>query len=167
MYRQNVSLTLEGGQELRALFAELPKRVVNKCLRRAVQVASGPILKSAKAKAPRESGLLKRSLVRKMKSRKGVHTATVGAKKGFSGTYRGKKRVPSRYLHLVSKGTRPHNVAGKKGLTAIHGSGFHPGAKANDFLLEAYRANKANAERLAADSLKTSIYSEARKLGKR
>jgi HK97 gp10 family phage protein len=169
MGRENLTLILEGGRELQTLFAELPKRVVNRCLRRAVQVGSAPILKTAKAKAPRESGLMKRSLTRRMKSRKGAHTATIGARKGFSGTYRGRKRVPSRYLHLVSKGTKAHSVAGgkSKGLLRIRSKGYHPGAQANDFLAEAYRANKGNAERLAAASLRSSIYTEAKKLGKR
>lgn len=151
-----MSLKLEGARELKQLLEQLPKRVRSKALRQALTQASGPILKTAKAKAPRDSGTLKRALGRKVKANttKGIGFAAIGARKGIrgrDGKY-GEKRVPSRYIHLVEKGRKP--------------AGGHPGTKPRPFLNQAYEQNESATKATIAARFQAVIETEARKLGK-
>ena len=107
---------------LKKRLAELPKKVANKGARAAIQAGSKPILDTEKSLAPVDSGLLRKSLGRKVKQYKGGPLAIVGPRKGFegltkkgrvrfqvrtkknSGTGKGLKQ-PSRYAHLAEKKT--------------------------------------------------------------
>lgn len=93
-------------------------------LRKAVNAATGPLLKSAKAMCPvsedppLKKGLLRKSLGRKLSynKRSGVVTGLVGPRRGFKvqvGVRKKGKRPgspiyqdPVRYAHLVELGTR-------------------------------------------------------------
>jgi HK97 gp10 family phage protein len=98
---------LIGERELTKLLNSLGDRVARKALRQAVNAAASPVVKVAKQKAKKQSGLLKKSLGKKVVTNKKSQSATavVGARKSVQGTYKGKPRKPSRYVHLVEK---PH-----------------------------------------------------------
>ena len=169
--RNNVTLT--GRRELAELLTELPNRVKRKGLRAAVTAASSPVLRAARAKAPKVSGLLKKAMGKKVKAYKGAATAIVGARKDVSAAAAGiarkalakgdrrtanltLRKVPANYLHLVEGGTRAHQVGKRR----------HPGARSNPFLTLAYHQTKASAEGIAANKLREVVEGEARKLGK-
>lgn len=106
-------------------FGEMPKRLARKHLRRGVNAIGKDLLWAAKARTPKRTGLLYKSLGRKVKSyRSGaVVVAIVGARKGFRkqvgvrvkdsrpGTKYPKRKGdpiyadPTKYLHLVNLGT--------------------------------------------------------------
>lgn len=140
-------MNLDGGLELVNLLRELPKRVEKKGHRAAITAACTPIARAAKASAPRESGLLKKAIGKKVKSySRGTVAGIIGAKRAIQGQHKGKNRVPANYLHLVEKGTS-HSAA-------------------QPFLEDAYNANKDAAAQIAKDKLATVVEAEARKLGK-
>jgi HK97 gp10 family phage protein len=148
---------LVGRNVLKNLLDELPRRVARRGARMAVTAAANPILKGARARAPRASGLLKKAIGKKVKAFGSTAVAIIGARKDVQGSVPLKSngattkfvfRKPSRYFHLVEKGTRQ-------------------GAKANPFLADAYAANKGSAELIAAAKMSTFVESEAFKLGKR
>jgi hypothetical protein len=162
--RENVELV--GAKELKALFAELPRRVVGKGLRAAVTAGSTPVNRAAKAAAPRQSGLLKKAMGRKVKGYRGSAVAVIGARAAVQGAYKGRKRVPANYIHLVEGGARPHGIPISKG-PAKGRIVRHPGSAGTHFLEAAYRGNKAAAESAMKAKLKETVEREALKLGKR
>jgi HK97 gp10 family phage protein len=105
-----MSAKLIGDKELEKLFRTLGERVQRKVLRSAVSAGAAPVVKAAKAKARRQSGLLKKAMAKKIVTNKRTNSvsAIIGAKKQVTGTYKGKVRKPSRYLHLQEK---PHLAA--------------------------------------------------------
>lgn len=150
-------LRVEGDDKVIALCQELPRRAQKKAFRGAVTAGTDMILKAAKARAPRRHGLLKKALGKKIKAYKsGTVVGIVGARRSVTGEKLGLRAVPANYIHLVVKGTRPHMV----------GSRRHPGAKANDFMGDAYRATKGKCEAAAAVRFKNVVEEEATKLGK-
>lgn len=99
-------VTLIGDKALERKLKALPERVQRRVMRGAINAAATPVVKSAKSKAKKQSGLLKRSLGKKVftnKKRQSV-TAIVGPRKQVKGEYKGQVRKPSRYAHLVEKG---------------------------------------------------------------
>lgn len=99
-------MKLEGDKALERKLRTLGERVQRRVLRSAVSAAATPTLKSARQKAKKQSGLLKKSLGKKIvtnKKRQSV-TAIVGARKEVQGAHQGKPRQASRYSHLVEKG---------------------------------------------------------------
>lgn len=103
-----MSARLEGFKELERTFKTLGERVQRKVLRSAVSAASTPIVKAAKANAEdsKESGTLKKSLGRKIKTYKDTQTvaAIIGPRTSVTGTWKGRKRWPAKYAHLVERG---------------------------------------------------------------
>jgi HK97 gp10 family phage protein len=142
-------MTMTGDRELRELLSELPKRVASKGNRAAVTAGAKPIAKAARAKAPKQSGLLKKAMGTKIKTyRSGAGTiavAVIGARRAVQGDYKGRKRVPANYIALVNNGTKH--------------------AQGNDFLGEAYRENKSAAQTAIAAKFNQVIEAEAAKLG--
>src|SRR4051812_47249427 len=102
----NAPMQLFGDKQLERVFKTLGERVQRKVLRSAVSVAATPVVKAAKQNANKESGLLKKSLGKKIVTNKQKQsvTAVIGPRRDVSGTYKGKRRKPSRYAHLVEKG---------------------------------------------------------------
>lgn len=140
MPRAGARFKLEGDKQLQRLFKELPKRIIKKGLRAAMNAGATPVVKAAKARAPKQSGLLKKSMGKKVKTYpSGVVTAVIGPKRQTVGEYKGKKRVPGNYAHLVEK--------------------HEP------FLEPAFESTKQQAEDIAADKLSESVVREAKKLG--
>lgn len=160
-----MGVKLDGYAETARLLSELPKRVRKTAARKGVTAGSAPIVKAAKAKAPVETRMLKRSMGRKVKAyRSGNAVAVIGARKGIAATAkqagrdaRAAKRVPANYLHLVTGGTKAHKV----------GKRSHPGARANNFLKAAYVGQQWTAARLVKDTIAAVVRAEAAKLGKK
>ena len=118
---------------------------------RSVRKALKPLVDASKAKAPRKTGLLAKSLRASSVStdrRTGAVTGRVtgrGTKRLAEGNnsfyVRGRKKPPKkqrvgqlRYLHMVVQGTRPHRIPGPVRVATRWVSNVsHPGARGNDF----------------------------------
>ncbi len=106
-----IKAKIDGLQPLLRTLAEAGKNVQKKGTRKAVGAAGKIILKAAKTRVRRKSGLLARSLGRKVKVYRGsgVAVAVVGPRKGFKmEVVRDGRTVlsdPIRYAHLVEFGT--------------------------------------------------------------
>ncbi|MDB5297660.1 MAG: hypothetical protein JWO31_3643 [Phycisphaerales bacterium] len=140
-------MQIQGLATLQIVLAELPKRVESKANRQAVTAALTPIAKAVKAGMPKDTGAARRGVTKKVTARKGSVTGRVGAKRQADKSKRGKARVPSRYLHLIEKGTKAH--------------GRHPGTKGRFVLRDAQELTKAAAEAAAADTYRRVIESAA------
>lgn len=152
---------LDGAARFKRLCAELPPRIVKKGLRQALNAAGTPILRAARAGAAHESGTLRRAMAKKTKSYKsGTAAVIIGANRKVTAIYKGAKRVPFHYIHLVEKGTKSHAQASNRGQMWQH-----PGARARPFLAPAYAANKTQAVDIAGRKLAEVIEAEAKKLG--
>ena len=99
-------------KRLLAKVQRLPRAAQLKVIRPALNEASKIILQAVKARAPKDTGLLRKSLGRRMKTyrRSGVIVAYVGPRTGFKRevTLRSGRTVfrnPTRYAHLVERGT--------------------------------------------------------------
>lgn len=167
----------------------LPRRVGFKVLRKALMAWGGFVKKRAQELAPDETGLLKKSLkveavipdasfnvkhhgkpayVMVGPSRK-VVGYTVGGKlttqrramkiAAAFGTYQ--RRRPSRYAHLVERGTKPHDI--KVGGRIIR----HPGSKAHPFIGPAQAAGATTGMALLRTKLESGIMQEAAALASR
>jgi HK97 gp10 family phage protein len=143
---------IDGVKELAAGLRSLPRQVQRSGLRKAVTPAATPIVKAAKSSAPKQTGLLKKSLTKKIQTYKRTDTvvAVIGARADAGGEYKGRRRVPAKYAHLVEQG---------------HG-GPHP-ASAKPFLKPAFEANKGNALRIMAGKLAEFILTAAARLANR
>lgn len=143
-------MKIEGDKQLKNLLAQLPKRVASKGNKAAVTAGAKPIVKAAKNKAPKESGALRKAMGSKVKTYKAdagtSAVAVIGARRNVTADYKGKPRVPSRYIHLVDKGTKY--------------------IKGDNFLEQAYEEEKNAALEAMKGKFKEVIEREASKLGK-
>lgn len=119
--RAPISLKIEGLKPYLKAMQSLKGSAQRRVLRKAITDATKPVLKTAKAKAPKDSGLLRKSLGRKTVTLKKRATVIgmVGPRTGFKKevTVRRSARKPSveirdpnRYAHLVEFGTS-HSAA--------------------------------------------------------
>jgi len=140
---------LEGIEKAIAAAKALERRIKRGGMRTALNKATTPMLRKAKALAPRESGLLRKSLKKKVITNTKTDSVTVmiGADKSVSGTYKGKARKPSRYIHLVELG---------------HG-GKNPAAP-RPFLRPAYESTKNETVTIYKRELKAAIEKRTAKL---
>lgn len=122
---------LEGIEKVIAAANALERRIQRGGMRAALNKATTPMLRKARALAPKESGALKRSLKKKVSTnkRQDAVTVVIGADKKTTVVYQGKVRKPSRYLHLVEMGhgsvppqpfLRPAYESTRKETTAIY-----------------------------------------------
>lgn len=111
----NFSVKIEGAVELKRLLAELPAAPTRRALRAAVSVGATPALERARALVPVETGLLKKSLGRRLKvyPASGNVVAIIGPRSGFKrevtrkkGRRKPRKELanPVKYAHLVELG---------------------------------------------------------------
>lgn len=99
-----IAIKMDGAPALLRKLGNLPLNVQKGALRRGVNKALTPILKTAKAAARRRTGALKRSLKRKVKTyASGTVVGLVGPDKNTVGEYQGKIIRPHKYAHLVEK----------------------------------------------------------------
>lgn len=99
-------MEIDGLKELQKKLATLPERVQRKVMRSATNAGASPILKAAKRKAKKRTGLLKKALGKKVVTNKKNQsvTAVIGPRKDVTGEVNGKTYKPSRTAHLVEKG---------------------------------------------------------------
>lgn len=105
---------------------------------KAVRAGAKIVQKAAKPRAPKRkgSGALRTSIGLKAQKGKRVKTlafAVIGARTKVVRMFKGRMIKPSKYAHLVEKGTKAHTVGKRK----------HPGAKAKPFLAPALRSSEA------------------------
>jgi HK97 gp10 family phage protein len=157
-------IKLVGEKELKNLLRLLPDKVNKKANKAAVTAMSTPVMRAVRAAVPQKTGLLKKSIGRKIKTYKAAAVAVVGARRSVQAvvtTPRGvKKSVPANYFHLVEGGTKPHDIPGKNG-QVFH----HPGSPAHPTIRQAYQTTKAQATKAAGEKYAEVVESEARKLG--
>ena len=102
---------IDGLGAVLAKLKQLPKKVAAKAIKAGVSQAGKLLLWAAKSRAPRQTGLLRRSLGRKVKvfRNTGKVVAIVGPRVGFREEVvrDGKTMIsnPTRYAHLVELGT--------------------------------------------------------------
>ena len=124
-----MTIELKGDKELKRLLKELGEKVAKRANRQGVNAGANPILRAARKSAPVATGLLKKSLIKKVKTYKsGNAVAVIGPSREVSSVIKTpsgktKKHVPANIAHLVHDG---------------HG-GPHP-AKGNPFLRRAFEA---------------------------
>lgn len=97
-----------GLADIKRRIEQLPKQLQRKAYRSALSSGARIIAKSAKRKIGKgESGLLKKSIGIKYlpATTRSQALGLVGAKRGKGGVYKGERRNPTRYAHLVEKGT--------------------------------------------------------------
>jgi HK97 gp10 family phage protein len=101
--------TLIGEKHLQRILQQLTPALQRKLTRQSVSKALSPMVSAAKQKAPRESGLLKKSLGKKIKSYASRNRVVgiAGPRKETVGEYNGKLRRPVRYAHIVEMRHQP------------------------------------------------------------
>lgn len=146
----NGAMTLLGAKELERTFRTLGERVQRKVTRQAVNAAATPVVRAAKAKAPEESGTLKRSLGKKVRTYKqtGTVAAIIGPRTDVEGEHNGQVRKPKFYAHLVEGGH-------------IDESGNH--VPAEPFLRPAFDETQGQALGVMQDKLAAGVVKEAKK----
>lgn len=108
-----ISGKIEGVEALVKSLEDLDAKLRKRVLKKAVGEASKMVLRAAKAGVRKDTGLLKKSLGRKVKvyRHSGVVVAIVGPRKGFKTavTRKGQAKAtfanPTQYAHLVELGT--------------------------------------------------------------
>jgi len=141
---------LIGADRLIRKLDSLPGKVHRKVVRQAVNKSATPLVKAARRNAPRETGLLAKSMGKKLKSyfARGVVLSVLGPRKG-----QGKEvtlpdgatqyRDPVKYAHLVEFGTAHSPATG--------------------FMRRAYEEQKGPAMVAMQSHIKTGIEREAAK----
>jgi hypothetical protein len=80
----------------------LRRKILRKAINRGVKILRTPL----KAAVPSESGALGKSIGQKVyTSRRKAVVGVVGARTAIQATFRGRVRVPAKYLQLIDKGT--------------------------------------------------------------
>ena len=99
-----MSIVLAGERELIAALKKLPNNVFKRVVVGASRKAMRPVITAARAAAPVDTGLLKKSIGAKVKvyPRKGNIVSMVGARGGFKD--KDTKQNPAIYAHLVEGG---------------------------------------------------------------
>lgn len=173
-------ITLTGDTELIKSLESLGEKVYKRVIAKATRKAFAPVVKTAKARAPRETGLLAKSIGVKQKAyaRSGRIVTIVGPRTGFAqdvtvNTPFGPKKVrrdPAKYAHLVEFGTAPHAtaaLASRKDATgfdiAMQSGDDHPGAAPKPFMRPAFDANEARAVAIMHSELAAGVIRESQK----
>ena len=102
-----VDARIVGVPEVLAQLEALKRSARNKHVRRGVNEGTKLLLKAAKAKCPQETGLLKKSLGRKVKVYRAAIVGLVGPRRGYKREVRVGRRTevrdPAKYAHLAEK----------------------------------------------------------------
>lgn len=100
-------------QSLARKLAEVDRKAARKAIRKGVNEATKIVTADAKANVPRKTGLLRKSIGRRVRSYRGgsVISGIVGPRSGFATTLaNGKKVNPAKYAHLVEFGRKAVKV---------------------------------------------------------
>lgn len=141
-----------GMDRLQAKLRTLPKKVQTKGTRKAITAGTKPILAAERAAVPIDTGLLKKSLGKKISLKGGGGFGVVGPRRGFG--------VPTEKGKLKFKATRKgvKNVASFKEPTRY----AHLAEKKKPFIEAAYQQTKDEAVRIVGNVLGDFIETEAR-----
>jgi len=140
-------MVIYGDKELARKLRAMPLKVQKSVLRSAMSKAATPVLQRARQLSPNRSGLLKKSLGKKIKSYKsGTVVVAIGPRMKTIGFVAGKKHVPGRIAHLVEQGHEGPRPAPP-----------HP------FLGPAFRSTKSQALDVAQSALAAGVVKEANK----
>lgn len=100
------SVKVEGTKDLLAHLERIKQSVANRASRKALTKASQIVRDSARAKAPKDTGALRKSIGYKVKTSRRNKNRTYGVV-GPRSKYRGKNgNRPARYAHIVEGGSR-------------------------------------------------------------
>ena len=167
-------MTLTGDKELDRAFQQLPDRVQRKVARQAVSAALTPMVKAAKRLAPKDEGLLKKSIGKKVKTYRnnGVTWGAVGARSGFKTVIDGKVHDPRKIIHLVEFGAKAHVIKPKaRKALSVDGQAraivHHPGTEGTRFMIRAHDQTRGAVLNTLSKKLGSGIEREAKKLSAR
>lgn len=186
---------LEGVDLTIGTLGRFKSAIQRRILRSALTKAARVLAKEAKKLAPKDSGLLKKSIGYVVRTYKdGRLTAVIGPRRGFKQMVTRTKRFPVKsgtsafaasdiqvtemadpvnYAHLVEYGTEPHSIAGgddrlnKSGVAGRQIGATHPGAKARPFMRPAYDRKKGEAESVFRQGVADGLIRERIKAGKK
>jgi HK97 gp10 family phage protein len=154
------SFRIEGVQDLKASFQDLPKATGRNVLKRVLLKHGQPFESAMEAGAPRESGLLIRRIAVSQKLSKrqmAVHRKQVGTAPKL--TVAGFRSAPAKAVYVfVGAGPLPHAHMQEFG-TARHGP--------KPFARPAWDANKTTAFQGIADDMKAEIMAAAARAARR
>lgn len=169
-------MSMASGDELAAELRELGTTKARAILRRSLANSTTPVVRSLRMKVKaeaRDSGLLAKSIGKRVTtSRKtGDSLAVIGARRGFKqvvtvvrfGRYVNVTRNPTRYFHLVDKGTAPHDIS------FIHHKGRkviiqHPGARGRHLVMDAFRQSRSEMNHIFETDTAAALRREAARL---
>jgi HK97 gp10 family phage protein len=119
-------ISLEGIKTTISAIGSLGSKVGSKVIIKATRAGCRVFLKAARRKVPQHrTGTLRRELTIKIKRKRGFIVGRVGARNRKTG-----KNNPAHYLHLIERGTKPHNIPGP---ITLHGRTYsnvaHPGSR--------------------------------------
>lgn len=111
--------TIKGLAETQAALKSLPGKMQRAILRPALAKATKPVFMHARKNAPKDSGLLRKSITRKVITyQSGTLVVVIGPDTKHrkevirKGSYNKNPQIanPAKYAHLVEFGTRPHSI---------------------------------------------------------
>ena len=143
--------------------AGLDRKVARKALKAGINDGTKAVLWDAKARTPRRTGLLRKSLGRKVKSYRGgaVIVGVIGPRRGFRMVIDGKPVNPVKYAHLVEYGRREVVPKKKKVLAdkvgkVIYGRKVRAVAP-RPFMRPAWESNKGRVVEFVVERLRAAI----------
>jgi hypothetical protein len=160
------SMEVLGLPEVKRALNGLKKKFQTEALREASFEAGSLMAREARARVPRAFGLLYRSIGLRVNHnmRRGIYYAYVGAMRNVTTTRDGKIIKPSKYLHLVEFGTKPHKVRrpgwGKTSWTMAQWRGkvyTHPGTKGSYPMTRTINATRGRSLLAYVGSLRRSL----------
>jgi HK97 gp10 family phage protein len=146
MAKAQARLSIVGDKALMKKLAKLKAGAQRRVVRKAVTAMLSPVVKAAKAAAPKETGLLRKSIGKKTVTyaRKNTVVGIVGPRSSVVGTGPdGGKRWPVKYAHLVEYGTRH--------------------SEAQSFLRAALTATRDRVRSIFADKVASGLKQEAKR----
>lgn len=181
------SVVVTGHEQLIAKVNSLPPAVMRRVARAGMSKACSLVSKEMKRLAPRDSGLLRRSIGSKTKTysrgkNRGTTVGIVGPRVGFRQAVprtmwlvKGDKRRllrrtktveadPVKYAHLVDLGTKPHAITFKHGGKSI--TVKHPGSKAQSFIARTRANTNAAVEKTLKDAMLQGMADGVKKKGR-
>lgn len=161
-----VTAKVTGARQIITNGIELEKQLARGAMRDAMTKAARPMTAAVKRNAPvGRTGLLKKSIKQKVKTsrKKGMVTAVIGPSNKIKGIDPvTKKEVrPSRYAHLVEKGSASRGVWGRKGVKVT------PGSPPNPFMRTAYASTKSKVADVYKREMGPAVQRSAARLKKR
>jgi len=155
MSNLKINAHIEGLEELQAVLRTLPGKISRRVMRPALSAEGTKVVQAARQKVPQETGLLKKSLGKKVKTYTDTNAvvAIVGPRSGFRQIIDGRPKNPVKYAHLVEFGARPHLMPARSNVVTrkSYGGQIHPGSPAQKPLTKAYQSALVGAgERMTA-----------------